>query len=431
MLRFPKITEKNHQKLISDLKNTTTEEEVKLYFSKFFDVRINTGDRHDLYTREILFEFKWDKNMRKIAERAKILAQALYYIREIKYSTGDISSNKTIPGSLVLIDRNEAIIEMTIEWKTYYDSDLYDWSRTPSSPDPQLVVDISRDDRIIMTHIYELTDFQDFILFTEKLSGIYNVQTILELENFDRKIITEENFEAVYFYWKDQIFADRKTTTKLPNLFLADIQEGKAVLSEATGDLYFNLGNTKSEVININPHDYRYFWSLYARIRNTATIKGIIAKIDRLSEDNMRRREGEFFTPIRFATLGLHYIADTLGPDWYKKYKIWDMAAGTGNLELNLPTDAQPNLYLSTLHDEEVGFLERMFPYATCFQYDYLNDDVDLLFRVENQEQLPLEKGGRGDFAWKLPQKLRDDLANPENKWVILINPPFATSQEA
>lgn len=72
-----------------------------------------------------------------------------------------------------------------------------------------------------------------------------------------------------------------------------------------------------------------------------------------------------------------------------------------------------------------------MFPYATCFQYDYLNDDVDLLFRVENQEQLPLEKGGRGDFAWKLPQKLRDDLANPENKWVILINPPFATSQEA
>ena len=87
MLKFPKITQKNHEKLISDLEKTTTEEEVKLYFSKFFDVKINTGDRHDLYTREALFEFKWDKNMKKVAERSKILAQALYYIREIKYST--------------------------------------------------------------------------------------------------------------------------------------------------------------------------------------------------------------------------------------------------------------------------------------------------------------------------------------------------------
>lgn len=362
--------------------------------------------------------------MRKIAERAKILAQALYYIREIRFSTGDVSSNKTVPGSLILIDRNEAIIEKTIDWKSYYDSDTYDWDRTPSSPDPQLVVDISRDDHIDSAHIYDLSDFHDFQIFTENLMGIYSSQISLKFEDYDTKLITEENFEAVFFYWKDQIFKDRKTTTKLPNLFLADIQEGKAMLNKATGDLYFNLGNTKSEVININPHDYEYFWSLYSRVRNTATIKGIIAKIDRLSEDNMRRREGEFFTPIRFATLGLHYIADTLGPDWHKEYKIWDMAAGTGNLELNIPAESYHNLYLSTLHHEEVDYLERIFHGATCFQYDYLNDDVDLLFRPENQDSLLLDK-------WKLPQKLRDDLANSANKWVILINPPFATSQEA
>lgn len=107
------------------------------------------------------------------------------------------------------------------------------------------------------------------------------------------------------------------------------------------------------------------------------------------------------------------------------------MAAGTGNLELNIPAESYPNLYLSTLHHEEVDYLERIFHGANCFQYDYLNDDVDLLFRPENQESLPLDKGGRGDFSWKLPQKLRDDLANPLNKWVVLINPPFATSQEA
>ena len=100
------------------------------------------------------------------------------------------------------------------------------------------------------------------------------------------------------------------------------------------------------------------------------------------------------------------------------------MAAGTGNLELNIPAESYHNLYLSTLHHEEVDYLERIFHGATCFQYDYLNDDVDLLFRNEDQDSLLSDK-------WKLPQKLRDDLANPENKWVILINPPFATSQEA
>ncbi len=424
MPKYSKFTPKNHQKLIADLEKTTTEEEVKLYFSKFFDVKINTWDRHDLYTREALFEFKWDKNFEKVAERSKILAQALYYIREIKYSTGDISSDKTIPPHIVLIDRNEAIIEMTVNWKTFYDDTQYDWTRTPSSPDPQLVVDIARDDAIVTAHIYNLTEIEDFRIFTEKLDDIYDPQIRLNLDNTDKKLITEENFESVYFYWKDQIFGERKTHTKLPNLFLADIQEGKAMLSRETGDLYFNLGNTKSEVINITPSDYEYFWSLYARVRGTSTIKGIIAKIDRLSEDNIRRREGEFFTPIWFATQWLHYLSEVLGPDWHKEYKIWDMAAGTGNLELNIPAESYHNLYLSTLHSEEVDYLERIFHGANCFQYDYLNDDVDLLFRPENQDSLLSDK-------WKLPQKLRDDLANRANKWVVLINPPFATSQEA
>lgn len=33
--------------------------------------------------------------------------------------------------------------------------------------------------------------------------------------------------------------------------------------------------------------------------------------------------------------------------------------------------------------------------------------------------------------TWKLPRQLRDDLANPDLKWIVLINPPFATSQTA
>ena len=30
---------------------------------------------------------------------------------------------------------------------------------------------------------------------------------------------------------------------------------------------------------------------------------------------------------------------------------------------------------------------------------------------------------------WKLPKKLRDELADPSITWIVFINPPFATAQ--
>ena len=56
-----------------------------------------------------------------------------------------------------------------------------------------------------------------------------------------------------------------------------------------------------------------------------------------------------------------------------------------------------------------------MFPGATVFQYDYLNDDVENVF--DDQSIF----GGQS----KLPQNLRNDLANPDIKWIIFINPPY------
>jgi hypothetical protein len=34
------------------------------------------------------------------------------------------------------------------------------------------------------------------------------------------------------------------------------------------------------------------------------------------------------------------------------------------------------------------------------------------------------------DRTWKLPERLRRDLCNPDLKWIVLINPPFATAQK-
>ena len=143
-----------------------------------------------------------------------------------------------------------------------------------------------------------------------------------------------------------------------------------------------------------------------------------------MNKEEKRRFHGEFFTPIRFARKALEYIEKIIGKEWWKsgEYRIWDMASGTGNLECGLPNESYQYLYLSTLYQSEVEYCKKIFPKATVFQYDYLNDDIGNSFTnraIDNK------------LTWKLPKKLQDDLSNPKLKWLILINPPFATSQTA
>ena len=168
--------------------------------------------------------------------------------------------------------------------------------------------------------------------------------------------------------------------------------------------------------------DYNHFWGIYDYVSNPETINGIHAKLDRLTDESQRRFEGEFYTPLHFGKKAIHYFGEVLGKNWYKsgKYRIWDMAAGTGNLEYHLPAESYKYLYMSTLHASEADHLKKVFPNATCFQYDYLNDDVEHLFTKANSLFEP---------NWKLPKKLRDELADPNITWIVYINPPFATAQ--
>ena len=64
---------------------------------------------------------------------------------------------------------------------------------------------------------------------------------------------------------------------------------------------------------------------------------------------------------------------------------------------------------------------QRVFPGATVFQYDYLNDDVESVF--DDQSLFDRQR--------KRPDNLLRDLMDPDIKWIIFMNPPFATSQKA
>ncbi|NOS71373.1 MAG: hypothetical protein HOP33_15745 [Verrucomicrobia bacterium] len=138
--------------------------------------------------------------------------------------------------------------------------------------------------------------------------------------------------------------------------------------------------------------------------------------------EKARKFEGAFYTPLPFARKALTYLEKSICSKWWKNnYRLWDMAAGTGNLEWFLPADAYPSIYLSTLHQEDVQHCQRIFPGATVFQYDYLNDDVESVFDDQSLS----------DRARRKPDNLIRDLLNPDIKWIIFINPPFATSQKA
>jgi hypothetical protein len=404
---------------LKELSKAKTEEEVKFAYVKEFAIKFSAAYKQDLYTPQILFEFKFDKNFENTKVRAEVLAQALYYIHRLKYG----ATEQAIPTTICIANKNEAAFTETEVWKDFY-TDIennYDWDLAPSQPDKTLVLAILETLEIRKIHIYKLEIEQEYNDFVARLINHLNPQTKLAFG--DKKLITEDNFENVYEYWEQNFGEAVRNGQKPSKYFITDIQEGRTIQNVADSKVLFKITDTDYREKKILPKDYNYFWSLYEKVKNAYIIRGIISKADRLTDEDLRRFNGEFFTPLEFAKKGLEYIEKTIGKEWWKKgYKLWDMAAGTGNLQYHLPYEAWQHCHLSSLQNEDIEHLKKLFPEANVFQYDYLNDDVENVFA-----------NGSIHFTqhWKLPEKLRNDLSNPNNKWIILINPPFATSQTA
>ena len=414
------MAKKDAKKFKSDLIKGKTEEEIKNAYAKHFDIQYDTTQHIDLYTPQVLFEFKYDKNLENLKVRATILAQILYYIRRLKFG----HTEKQIPPILCLANHDGAVLTETIKWTDFYtDTDeKYDWDLTPSNPDAKLVNDLSNSKILKDIHVYKTQELTGYTEFSDLLEKYLSAQ--YELNLIDKKIITESNFEDVYNYW-NSIFGDQvRNGLKTSRYFVCDIQADRTIFQKKDGKVIFMFAGEEARIKKILSKDYEHFWNLYQKVENPNTIRSIIAKIDRLTDETLRRFFGEFFTPVSFAKKALDYIEKIVGKNWWQtgEYRLWDMAAGTGNLEYNLPIDALKYCYLSTIYKEDVEHCLRLFPEANCFQYDYLNDDIENLF-----------PNGNINFAytWKLPENLKNDLQNQKIKWIILINPPFATSQTA
>lgn len=401
----------------NSLYSSAEESEVVIAYIRFFNLKVDMKQRHDLYTPQMLYEFKWDRNFKSRQARAQVLAQLIYYVHGMRFNP----TEKEIPKYLCLADRNEVIITETELWIKYFEQEQgrYDWSFAASNPDIQLVKDLENDDQIATMPFFNLFIPSELLKVEQLFKTIYTDNPAIPFTI--KKMITERNFEVVYNEWYDKFGEDVRNGRKPSEYFLCDIQRGRSMVNPQTLRVMFNIAHDQWIEKKLNQNQYNRFWKIFDRTSDKDLISGILSKIDRLSDDYIRRFEGEYYTPIPYTTIAHDYIAETLGDkNWWKtgKYRLWDMAAGTGNLEYYLPAEAYKYMYLSTLHDGDVRFLKRTFKGALCFQYDYLNDDIDSLF---NEVFLS---------ATKMPKQLENDLKNPDITWIILINPPFATSQD-
>ena len=390
------------------------EEEVKAEFCKFFKMKIFALRGIDHYTEEVLFEFKYDRNLKSAGSVARILAQVAYYARMLKFGAGLV--RYPVPPYICVVDKNEAFFAETAKYARFYTSksDRYDWDRAPSTPCPKLEKDIAA---VPAPYVYDLDNPAEEAQFVEKCRQRLESQGSF-FNLLDKKAITEENFLDVFDYWNALFEPYVKNGRKPSEYFFADIEQGKSVVSP-DGRILFSVSGAEGLVPKtIQPEKYSHFWQNYEKV-SAADMARIRQKSDRLTEDFRRRFNGEFYTPLAFAAKGLDYLERTIGREWWKsgEYRFWDMAAGTGNLEFPLPSSALPYCYISTLDEEDARYCRKIFPAATCFQYDYLRDDVPAL-------------AGQMTYGQKLkmPANLAADLANPGLKWIIFINPPFATA---
>ena len=384
----------------------TTEEEVKSEFAKAFGLKMDTRKRIDLYTNRILFEFKHNRQLLNLDARSQVLAQTMYYIRNIKFGKSDL----VIPPYICVVDKNQALIVETHKFKKIVNSteSNFDWDRAPSTPCPNVIKATKVIEETKNTHIYDFTipeDFQNFCALIHK----YQVEqlTIEFIKNEEKKEITEKNFDMAYSLWLELFGGYVENGRKASEYFLTDIQIGKSQILSDSHEVAFDIGANQLIRKPMPMDKYNYYWNTYNRCSDPRVTHAIHQRVDRLSVEDFRRFTGEFYTPSE--------------KWWESGYRLWDMAAGTGNLEYSIPEEALPYCYISTLLEDDAKYCQQLYPEATVFQYDYLNDDVNLF----HNSGLDLYQTGVNP---KLPKKLFDELNDPKIKWVIFINPPFATS---
>ncbi|MCD2137369.1 hypothetical protein [Salinicoccus halitifaciens] len=425
-----KITKKDNAEFKRSLKNAKNEEDIQAAYKRIFHKRFVSGDpkaiinnqfgsdgylhTHGLVlTLRMLMEFKSGTSLTDVSTRARIIAQVLYYLKRFEIH-GDELPNVIFSG-----DEEEMFVVYAPVLYHYLKED-YNWAIAPSNAG-FVNTDLLRkliEDPNLSSFIFDIRtpnfDINDVLNAIDSL--VINDGVVYKIR------VNEANLRVVFEEFVRMLFAeDRKVKVgldpkKQPHLlvqiFIQSILGNPDIypVPRKKNTLKLPDGNE----VKLDTTAYSSFFTRYERkytIEEKDTIKAIA---DQLIEETERRYSGDFWTPTVWADKAHTLIEQQLGKNWRNEYVVWDPACGTKNLTRDYQFK---ELYSSTLFQEELNMADAYNRDSISFQYDFLNDDIDI-------------KPDLNLFDLKMPKELFQALQN-DKPIVFFANPPYATANDA
>lgn len=359
----------------------------------------------------LLVEAKRDLNLSaNKKDRATVYAQVCWYLRNLP------TTGARTPSVVVICDTDEIFAMPANKLDKYTTNDTYPWHNYSASTmhqDATLLADLIQDSNLHHVYVHDIQAGFDPNMF------LWAVDAMGQRTKPLRVPINKESMDHVFTRFKMEVLGTDATGLKNKDeisLFI-DILRGNS-------DIYAHPKKPNTLVvgdkhITLDTYRFEQFWSQYVVGDYTLVeLKSLTEVADTLIEETDRRFTGDFWTPPRWVDKAHEYIEDALGRDWKQEYVVVDPACGT----LNLTRDYRfKELYASTLFQEELDIASDYNPEATKFQYDFLNDDMQL-YEDSMTADKALELARAGEL--KLPLGLVEALA--ANKPIVFFaNPPY------
>ena len=311
--------------LLSDLKNSKTEEDVKDAYVRALGLKNYSKNMVDIQTKEVWFEAK-EAGTSPVA----MFAQLLVYVKIAK-NTGD-----HLPPFLAVIDREKAAIMETAHAVDLLADKTIVWPKSGSrviSRDKITQEFVSRVSAHVAAHyvVYNLDSHErNFILA---------LKSAIKTGKIIRTPITPDNLRQVFDKWIEYIGSELGGVGEADYalLFFADIMhDGKrAAMANLPARLLFD-GEKPVFVLNGQQYDlvsdrgYRNFWAIYHRPPDEEYRTYLLERRDSLLPLDERSFKGAFYTPLKVVDKAYDLLAETLGQNWQQNYIVWDMCCGVG-----------------------------------------------------------------------------------------------------
>ena len=343
----------------------------------------------------LLMEYKFDKALENVLERAKVIAQAISYYKAII----ETASIERKPNMIFVGDVNECFALHSNFIKKYIAFDI-DWSVAACKMGDcvELVNAIASDN---------VLNENTFVSYPQK-EDFENICLQMEAQARDNKrliAITKGTIRLAFEYFCTKVLGKTSgidSNTKV-GVFMDAIKHFNERNIE-NGKLY-----TKNYApVKISNQSSAIAYFSHFGENDEKELKRLENYFDFLVEDDKRRRDGFFITPKIFVDKANEMIGDYMEKvgieDWHKDCIVWDNCCGTKSLTRDYEFG---DLYLSTLQGNELKASDGVNAEAReTFVFDFLNDSFT-----------------------KLPERLIKDLRNAQKggkKIVFLMNPPYA-----